>query len=1231
MEDEDDQANQRFVQIANNLISKPSTSTSAAATRKTDDDYDEFDEEDDTGGADKVSAAPAQPVTSQPSAQASTQRAKPEDAMPVGSSSQAKAPASSASKKPVEAPVDVRRNGLLCFSDMIIGPPVTSARMPSRRKHTSANVKIEYMSDEEEKFVDEAARRAAAAAALRLREQHEAAGEEEVKEEYDDDDEAVSPSRHVSFGGAAADVDEAVGGGAKVAAVVADEAPAAPEAGDLESRSSVSGSVPNGQAATAGHGAAVKTALPTWEARSWEDDIIWGESSDDNEADDEGEEPSGGAAGGKGESDDDEFDEDEFEAELDVEGDVPMRDQFDGGGAGGGSGSGGNGGCGGHKRRGGGGGGRSGQKEDEEDEEKRRKIIQDRIMDAKRYFVGRENMPYQNAVRIGEYNQALEQGGWVSHIIWNDHDRKNAGLSLAARRASGARRLPLRRPVKGKECANTLGQSVLAPHSHSNRVHACIPPWWSRRGPELQARHVPLLDELVERLDLSHDSYYQEAGGTKARIKLGRPTVLHAPATRHLRERPLRNNHTEDSYRTDFHRNRVFRDPKAAYSISFTPQDSVELDGGAAASGKERDGKERKDFRGAEEKVQMLKHLKDITVKDSKNMLIEHLEEAPPLVSNAGMASRIKHYYRSKPDQPPPTIPPDTLGDGKPVALDVQQESPFFDDLPEGQQAYVSALENNMLRHPIAKHTPPETDFIVVCKGDKYYLRPINSMYCAGQCHPFLKVPAPNSKEREKYQRRHLMNFIFGRLSKGGVLQTHEVFDEFPATSETAIRKQLKDCAQFNREGGEGGHWTLKDDYKLPDDLNDDEADTPDMVCLHESLQAGHVRLRNMGIKTLHRGDDVTAAVTEITKDTKTESVIRHGALCVQELLWRAPWNLSANFVQATEHRLQLNLSTVEGSQKAEELARRDELMGSQRADLKEPKKAAAEYTKRKQTIFQEMLESISQQEPDASSEGEEEGEAEPYDEDGGVAASSAFGKGRRVYKKITIAHRWSKERVGDDLRWTCTTIKDTEEVAKILSDKKKRKPSDIEEIGDERAKADARREKKRLQEQKRRKMKKMQKLGVAGAHGSSMFLDDDEDSSTSRRPEKAGSIKITKEAMLAHKNQNKRSKRELPDHLLGKGRRTTKRRRLDPKQDLNKIFGKAVEAMRQDEKSVPFRSAGEEYRVTQYEKSRDCVLTFARLLCSGLAHEPHLPHHHQDTHRPQHHQDTRRGGLLLG
>jgi hypothetical protein len=147
---------------------------------------------------------------------------------------------------------------------------------------------------------------------------------------------------------------------------------------------------------------------------------------------------------------------------------------------------------------------------------------------------------------------------------------------------------------------------------------------------------VPLLDELAQRLDLSHDDYYQEGGGTKARIKLGRPSVLHAPVTKHLRQRPVRSNQ-EHAYRTDFHRNRIFRDPKASYTISFTPQEIVGE--GGAGGGKERKEKEGK---GPEEKILSMKHLRDVTVKDSANLLVEHLEEVSPRVSNADACSRMQ-------------------------------------------------------------------------------------------------------------------------------------------------------------------------------------------------------------------------------------------------------------------------------------------------------------------------------------------------------------------------------------------------------------------------------------------------------------------------------------------------------------------------------------------------------------------------------------------------------------
>jgi len=279
-------ANDVYVEKAKRMLQKQ-PHQAAPTARKTDDNYDDYDELD-------VQPAPA-----------------PAPIMEMAV--EAPAPTAPVTKKVVEAPVDVRRNGLLLFSDMIIAPPTTTARMPSRRKHTSSNVKPEPMSDEEEKFVDEAARRAAAAAALRLREQREAGGIDEDAKEADEEEEEQeedagegsisrqtscfdslqgSISRQTSFSTGADDA--AVNASGDAASVVEGEG----------------GKGPGQSVAGAGQGGVGRVvALPTWEARSWEEDIVWGDSSaGEEEEDGDGEEED--ATGKQGPDNADEFDQD---------------------------------------------------------------------------------------------------------------------------------------------------------------------------------------------------------------------------------------------------------------------------------------------------------------------------------------------------------------------------------------------------------------------------------------------------------------------------------------------------------------------------------------------------------------------------------------------------------------------------------------------------------------------------------------------------------------------------------------------------------------------------------------------------------------------------------------------------------------------------------------------------------------------------------------------------------
>jgi len=70
--------------------------------------------------------------------------------------------------------------------------------------------------------------------------------------------------------------------------------------------------------------------------------------------------------------------------------------------------------------------------------------------------------------------------------------------------------------------------------------------------------------------------------------------------------------------------------------------------------------------------------------------------------------------------------------------------------------------------------------------------------------------------------------------------------------SETAIRKRLKDCAEYVKggEGTGGGYWTTKSGEELPSEDKLILLVTPEMVCMNEAMLAGQVRLDSLGVET---------------------------------------------------------------------------------------------------------------------------------------------------------------------------------------------------------------------------------------------------------------------------------------------------------------------------------------------------------------------------------------------
>jgi hypothetical protein len=86
-------------------------------------------------------------------------------------------------------------------------------------------------------------------------------------------------------------------------------------------------------------------------------------------------------------------------------------------------------------------------------------------------------------------------------------------------------------------------------------------------------------------------------------------------------------------------------------------------------------------------------------------------EENPVIIPNVGMGSIIVNYYRKK-DPGDSYVPKEELGE--PFLLDPSDESPFmrFGQVEPGQM--VPALYNNLIRAPLFKHQPYDTDFVVV-------------------------------------------------------------------------------------------------------------------------------------------------------------------------------------------------------------------------------------------------------------------------------------------------------------------------------------------------------------------------------------------------------------------------------------------------------------------------------------------------------------------------------------
>jgi len=306
---------------------------------------------------------------------------------------------------------------------------------------------------------------------------------------------------------------------------------------------------------------------------------------------------------------------------------------------------------------------------------------------------------------------------------------------------------------------------------------------------------------------------------------------------------------------------------------------------------KERE-KERQAFGGGE--MFFMRQAEDLSCMDGEIVLMEYAEELPPLLSQAGMNTRIRNYYKRKHGK---DLNAPALEYGE---VSFVQHSPFLGQLAHGQT--LQALENNLYRAPTYQHRLLSSDFMLLKTSHGWYVRNVKDIFTVGQLCPKYEVPGPNSKRANNHIRDFLQIFIYRLFCKSAAnprrIKMEDIRKAFPKHSESSVRKRLKLCADFRRTGADCNWWVLKADFRLPSEEEMRAMVTPEQTCAYFMMLAAEQRLKDAGYgeKSLFAPDDDDNEI-----DAKK----------IDDEIQTAPWNTTRAYIQAMRGKCLLQVTGI--------------------------------------------------------------------------------------------------------------------------------------------------------------------------------------------------------------------------------------------------------------------------------------------------------------------------------
>lgn len=311
----------------------------------------------------------------------------------------------------------------------------------------------------------------------------------------------------------------------------------------------------------------------------------------------------------------------------------------------------------------------------------------------------------------------------------------------------------------------------------------------------------------------------------------------------------------------------------------------------------------------------------DLTVADTGSIIaMEYSEEAPGILSNFGMGSKLINYYRKEKED-------DNLRPKAPLGethvLGVEDRSPFWNFGHVAKGDFVPTLYNNMIRAPIFKQEVKNTDFLLIrsqgCGNhQRYFLRPMDHLFAVGNIFPAVEVPAPHSRKVTNTSKNRLKMIVFRTMNKNGTarLSVKDISLHFPDQNDMQNRQRLKEFMEYQRQGDDQGFWKIRNSDSVPTEEEVKAMITPEDVALLDSMQHGQQVLDD--IDSLFNDDTRKLDLKKKEKEKEEEEEKKEGErkrrdkdVDMEETIDEglAPWSSLRSFITSNQTKAMLQLN----------------------------------------------------------------------------------------------------------------------------------------------------------------------------------------------------------------------------------------------------------------------------------------------------------------------------------